>query len=544
MVTLACLLAVTVSAQDPAAAAALARAQRALPTLTARVQSAAAQLARVDAVGTQSTDLAALAQLASLSDLSSLSGLATLVDLASLSTTLETFSDAPPSAWADEDPGDSLYRVARRLLNRGRYAEAADAFGELIRRYPRSDYTPDAYYWQAFALYKTGGADGYRTARSLLETQKSRYPRAATSGDAEGLYARIQGELARQGDDDAAQWVRVHAASAGLTPPTPPTPPTSPTSVTPPTPPMPPTVGGRRGTPVGCPADDDDDPRVAALNALLQMDAEAAVPILKQVLARRDPCSLVLRRKAVFIISQQRTSETEDILLASARTDPDTEVREQAVFWLSQVGSERAVTALDSILQSAADIELRKKALFALSQISGTRAGQILRDYAERADAPEETREQAIFWLGQQNSAENAAFLRGLYAHMTSDDLREKVIFSLSQMGGAENARWLLDLAQNDREPVEMRRKALFWAGQTGASITDLAALYDHTSNDEIKEQLIFVYSQRNEPAAVEKLIDIAKRDGNPELRKKAVFWLGQSHDPRARQALLDIINQ
>jgi HEAT repeat protein len=541
MYTLACLLAVTVSTQDPAAAAALARAQRALPALTVQVQAAAAELARLDAVGAQSADLAALAQLWSMSDLSSLSGLATLVDLASLGTTLEALSDVPPSAWADDDPGDSLYRAARRLLNRGRYTEAADAFGALIRRFPRSDYTPDAYYWQAFALYKTGDANSYRDARRLLETQKSRHPRAATSGDAEGLYARIQGELARQGDDDAAQWVRVHAASAGLTPLTPPTHPTPPT---PPTPPMPPTVGGRRGTQAGCPSDNDDDPRVAALNALLQMDDEAAVPILKQVLARRDPCSLVLRRKAVFIISQKRTSETEDILLASARTDPDTEVREQAVFWLSQVGSERAVSALDSILQSAADPEIQKKALFALSQISGARAGQILRDYAERSDAPEETREQAIFWLGQQHSAENAAFLRGLYEHMTSDDLREKVIFSLSQMGGAENARWLLDLAQNDREPVEMRKKALFWAGQTGASITDLAALYDHTSNDEIKEQLIFVYSQRNEPAAVEKLIDIAKRDGNPDLRKKAVFWLGQSHDPRARQALLDIINQ
>jgi len=524
MVTLACLLAVTVSTQDPtaAAAAALARAHRALPALTAQVQAAAAELARLDAVGAQSGNLVALAQFSSLSGLRSLSGLATLADLSSLST-LETLSNLPPTAWADEDPGDSLYRAARRLLNRGRYAEAADAFGELIRRYPRSDYTPDAYYWQAFAFYKTGDANNYRTARSLLETQKSRHPRAATAGDAEGLYARIQGELARQGDDDAARWVRVHAN---------------------PTVPTPPTAGGRQTPQAGCPSDDDDDPRVAALNALLQMDADAAVPILKQVLARRDACSLVLRRKAVFIISQQRTSETEDVLLASARTDPDTEVREQAVFWLSQVGSERAVTALDSILQSAADPEIQKKALFALSQISGARAGQILRDYAERSDAPEDSREQAIFWLGQQNSAENAAFLRGLYAHMTSDDLREKVIFSLSQMGGAENARWLLDLAQNDREPVEMRKKALFWAGQTGASITDLAALYDHTSNDEIKEQLIFVYSQRDEPAAVEKLIDIAKRDANPELRKKAVFWLGQSRDPRARQALLDIINQ
>jgi HEAT repeat protein len=541
MFTLPVVLAVTLSTQDPAAAAML-RAGRALPGLTAQVQAAAAGVARLDASAAQLADLASLAQLATLADFSSLGSLgslrdlATLADLASLGTTL---ADVPPTAWADDDPGDSLYRAGRRLLNRGRFTEAADAFGELIRRFPRSDYTADAYYWQAFALYKTNDADNYRIARRVLETQRAKYPRAATTGDAQSLYARIQGELARQGDSDAAQWVRVHAVA----PPAPPTPPTTPSPPAPPTPPAPPSSGSRRPT-QGCASDDDDDPRVAALNALLQMDADAAVPILKQVLARRDPCSVVLRRKAVFIISQKRTSETEDILLASARTDPDAEVREQAVFWLSQVGSERAVNALDSILRSSPDPELQKKALFALSQIQGPRAGQILRDFAQRGDAPGEVREQAIFWLGQQSTPENAAFLRDLYAHLTDDDLRDKVIFSLSQMRSEENTRWLLDLAQNEREPIEMRKKALFWAGQTGADLTDLAALYDRTSNEEMKEQLIFVYSQRHEPAAVEKLIDIAKHDGNPELRKKAVFWLGQSHDPRARQALLDIINQ
>jgi len=173
-----------------------------------------------------------------------------------------------------------------------------------------------------------------------------------------------------------------------------------------------------------------------------------------------------------------------------------------------------------------------------------SRASARLRDFAERASASDDVREQAIFWLGQGRSAENAAFLRGLYARLNSDDLKEKVIFSLSQMHDAENSRWLLDLAQNEREPVEMRKKALFWAGQTGAPMTDLTAIYDHTTNEEMKEQLIFVYSQRHESEAVDKLIEIAKHDPNAELRKKAVFWLGQSHDPRARQALLDIINQ
>src|SRR5207245_7133308 len=211
--------------------------------------------------------------------------------------------------------------------------------------------------------------------------------------------------------------------------------------------------------------DDDDGVRVAALNGLLQMDATNALPILKKVLAKRDACSAGLRRKAVFIVSQKHGGETEDILLDVARNDPDSEVRQQAVFWLSQVGSDRAVTALDSILRGATDPELQDKAIFALSQIHQGRAGQILRDYAANEHAPDEAREKAISWLGQQPPPENAACLRALYAKLASEELKEKVIFSLSQMGGADNGRWLMDIALNEREPVEMRKTALFWVG-------------------------------------------------------------------------------
>ena len=131
-----------------------------------------------------------------------------------------------------------------------------------------------------------------------------------------------------------------------------------------------------------------------------------------------------------------------------------------------------------------------------------------------------------------------------LYGRLKEESLREKVLFSISQAGGQENARWLLGVAKDGRQPIELRKQALFWAGQSGASMTDLAAMYTATPDREMREQLIFVYSQRDEPAAVDKLLDIAKRKPDVELRKKALFWLGQSDDPRAAKALQDIIEQ
>ena len=284
--------------------------------------------------------------------------------------------------------------------------------------------------------------------------------------------------------------------------------------------------------------------KVAALNALLQMDEARARPILRRVLARRDTGSVCLRRKAVFLVAQQRADGTEDILLESVRTDPDPEVQRQAVFWLSQVGTDRAVNALDSILRFSKDPDIQDKAVFALSQHGSPRAQQALRVYSERAGVPEAAREKAIFWLGQSGSAENAAFLRSLYGRLKSEDLKKKVVFSLSQMGGLENGRWLLGIARDTSQSIEMRKQALFWAGQAGVPIEELTALYANVADRAMREQLVFVYSQRDEPAALDKLIDIARRDPNPELRKRALFWLGQSQDSRAVQVLQEIIEQ
>ena len=418
----------------------------------------------------------------------------------------------PPLPWAAEDPADSLYRDAREALNRGDYRRAADLFGRIQSRYPQSEYAADALYWQAFALYRAGGTSDLRRAVGKLKAQKDKYPKAKTAGDAETLLVRIEGQLAQTGDASAAERVARGADSAA------------------------------RG---GCSrnADDDDDPRVAALNALLHMDAERAMPILRQVLARRDACSVGLRRKAVFLVSQKRSAETEGILLDIARRDPDGEVRQQAVFWMGQLNSERSTAMLDSILRSAEDPELREKAVFALSQQSSERAAGILRGVAEDTSFTMEVREKAVFWLGQRRSTESAQFLRGLFDRTRSNELREKILFSLSQMHGVGSDKWLLEIAGDEKHAIDVRKQAVFSASQARAPIPEMAALYDRVTNRQVKEQIIFALTQYRETAAVDKLISIAKSDEDTELRKKAIFWLGQSRDPRAQQLLLDIIN-
>lgn len=420
----------------------------------------------------------------------------------------ESFRTVPPVALFPGDSADSLYRIARKALNDGDYGRAARIFEQIADDYGESAYAGDALYWRAFALYRRSGTDDLHDALSSLDDQRSRYPKAATRGDASALETRIRGELAKRGEAQAA--AEIHKAADSAT--------------------------------EGCPSD-DDDMRVAALNALMQMDAEQALPVLKKVLARRDDCSESLRRKAVFLVSQKHNDESSNILLDVARSDPSADVRGQAIFWLGQVPGDRSVALLDSVLRSTKDEELQRKAIFALSQHPGEQAGRILRDLVTRKDLPEEMRGRVILALAQmRGGAGDVGYLRQLFPSLESERLKERVIMAVAQRGSEENRSWLLDIATDSKQDIELRKKALFWAGQGGLPIADLASMYGRLSDKELKEQVIFVLSQRRESAAIDKLIDIARHDSDVDLRKKAIFWLGQRNDPRVRQLLEEII--
>jgi len=422
------------------------------------------------------------------------------------------FAEVPPAPWGEVGPADSLYRLGREAINRGDFRRAAALFAEISAKHARSEYAADAPYWRAFALYKAGRDDDLREALKSLDAQQATFPKATTIADGKELAIRIRGQLAQQGDVQSAEAV---SRAAGQNRP--------------------------------CVRDSNDDEiRAAAMNALLQMDAQSALPIIKQVLAKRDECSVALREKAVFLLSQKQTSETEDILIDIIKNDPSRSVREQGVFWLGQVRTDKAAAALEEIATSSPDIDLRAKAMHSLHEHGSARAAALLRRLAESAQTPESVREQAIFWLGQRRSAENAEFLRSLFDKMDkserNDDVRKKVLFSLSQMRGFGNDRWLLNVATDVSNSEDVRGHALWTAGQAGIPGADLAALYDKLTDAEVKEKLIWVLSESRDRVATDKLVEIAQKDRDIEMRKKALFWLGQKNDPRVRQILTDIL--
>jgi HEAT repeat protein len=285
--------------------------------------------------------------------------------------------------------------------------------------------------------------------------------------------------------------------------------------------------------------------KLSALQALINMKSDKALPILEKLLSDPDPAKAELREKSLFLISQHGGDKAVDILVHVAKTDPDPDVREQAVFWLSQTRSDKAVEFLSELLNESGDPEIQEKAIFALSQTRDPRALAALKKAALDQNQPIHVREQAIFWLGQGGGSGELEFLKDLYGKLDEPELKEKVIFSVSQNSGGKGGDWLLGIVADEKESTDVRKQALFWAGQSRAIDLDgIVDIYQSAANRELREQAIFALSQRHEKKAIEIMIDLARKEKDPELRKKLIFWIGQSNDPAAEDFLLEIINE
>ncbi|MGQ0642617.1 MAG: HEAT repeat domain-containing protein [Gemmatimonadaceae bacterium] len=413
----------------------------------------------------------------------------------------------PRPAWAPDDPADSLYRRARELLNRGEYRQAALAFRDLSTRFPGSQYAPTALYWQAFALYRIGGMADLRAALTAIETQRTKYP-SANENDAAMLQARILGALANRGDAAAERQLAAQTAQPGQR----------------------------------CEAEEDQGVRVEALNALYQNDPETVGPLIQQVLARRDECSVQLRRRALFIIGNRRDQAATGVLANVAKTDPSLDVRVEAVSWLGRSGDDAALEVLEEILRTSDEERMQRAAIRALANHPNQRALQRVRALVERADAPERLRSEAIATFERERlTAEEVVWLRALYPKLDRTSLKQRAVSVVARAGGAENEAWLQSILRNEDEPSEVRSAILQRLG-TSMPIPDLGRMYDGASSRMVREYIISALARRTEPEATDKLIDIVKTGTDPQLRRSAVNALTRKKDPRSTKLLLELI--
>lgn len=431
----------------------------------------------------------------------------------------------PRAPWAQEDPADSLYRVAREALNRGEYRRAAQVFNEVTRKFPQSRYAQDCAYWEAFSRYRIGTTDELRVALRILDgkgdfpldvEQMLRNGRETGTIDIPTLRTRVLGALAARGDRDAESRLKAEASQQG----------------------------GQR-----CDRE-EVSMRAEALNALAQMDIAAAMPTVRKVLVQRDECTVELRRRALYIIGRQPGPDAATLILDIAKNDTDRGIRSEAMRWLPRVAGDAAIPQLEDLLRTSPDEQTQRAAVSALGAIGSDASRRAIRAIIERNDADERVRYEAILSLarekdGRQVSGEELNYLRALYSRMPTTRLKEGVLSAVSRVPAAENEQFLLGIARNVNEPAQLRAAALQRLGRMQTvKVEDIAKLYDVADSRGMREQILSALSQRSEPAAIDKMMEIARRDTDPRIRSYAFSLLGRSKNERAKQLLKEIIEK
>lgn len=285
--------------------------------------------------------------------------------------------------------------------------------------------------------------------------------------------------------------------------------------------------------------------RVEALNALSQMDAAAAMPILRRVLERRDECLVELRRRAVFMLARRGDSEATAQLISTARSDPNANVRGEAIGFLGRMPGDAATGALEDILRSSEDERIQRTAVRALMSSDNPRARTSLRGLLDRRDAPEALRIQVLdAYTRERGTADDADYLRALYTHAESDRFKMALVGAIARMGGKDNQEWLIGLVKNANESTQLRSAALQRLGRSDVPVADLARMYDAADSRGLRQQVLSSLAGRKEPEATDKLIEIAKNATDSDMRRQAVYYLSRRNDPRATKLLMELIEK
>ncbi|HVS00341.1 MAG TPA: HEAT repeat domain-containing protein [Thermoanaerobaculia bacterium] len=197
---------------------------------------------------------------------------------------------------------DDLYRSGQRALDAGKWTQAADLFGQVVKRGgPEVD---AALYWQAYALHKAGRRTD---ALAVLQRLAGSFKKSAWLDDAKALEIEIRG--------------------GGDVPDT----------------------------------GEDAELKLYAVNSLMGAEPERAVPMLRKFLDGRH--SPKLKEQALFVLSQSDSPEARQILLSVARGSSHPELQLKAVEYLGISGDPESMRVLRELYAGASDGRIKRAVL-------------------------------------------------------------------------------------------------------------------------------------------------------------------------------------
>lgn len=286
-------------------------------------------------------------------------------------------------------------------------------------------------------------------------------------------------------------------------------------------------INGRKSGPDADKRSDDEIIRDEARNAL-----ERA--------SRREQEGTKILKEVAVLFQFGREGGLRDVQVNNISLSVD--LGKLPLIWLHGADTEQSIHRIEHIYFEMKDKSLKDELITAAGVHESSECVVAFLKRILESDTSLDSRENAVFWLGQQDRRDALHILENAAQKNKSQSIREKAVFGMSQMRLPEATAALINLAKSaDHEDV--REQAIFWLGQKDDTqvVKLLVAIANADPSESVMEKAVFALSQQSNEVAVEALIDLARRGKTEGARMKAIFWLGQKASARAGEALEDV---
>jgi hypothetical protein len=395
-------------------------------------------------------------------------GLAVALALAGGPALAASQDDAPTG----DKAANALYWQGQAALKQSDWSTALQRFQELEKLLRKNEpkSVDAALYWEAYAL-----AQAKRTteAKGVIERLRREFPESRWSRDADRLLAQTR-------------------------PP------------------------AQRDTGVA-----DDELADIAVQALINAPPERALPVLKRVLASQR--SIKVKKRALFVLSQLETDEAMKVVLDTAKSSGEPELRKEAINMLGVSGTQAGIEGLVEIYGASSSADEKKRVIDAW--LVADRKDLVLKTARNEADP--KVRRKAIETLGAMEASDELAQL----LETTQDAGNREAI--IEALGVAGNVGALKSIAGNAKLPEDERVEAMTALGVAGdeGGAAALAELYGKADTPALREAALNGLLVADDVEAVKKIY----RNARSTEEKKAVLRVLTAMDD---ESAIDVIEQ
>ena len=219
------------------------------------------------------------------------------------------------------------------------------------------------------------------------------------------------------------------------------------------------------------------------------------------------------------------------------------EFKKVPVYWLGSLEADPSVAFLVKEFERGAE-ELQESLIFIISQHNTPRSFDFLKTIALSASRGLEIRKNAVFWVGNSRDSRSLDLLKEVLGSARDEELKEQVVFALTLSDRREAVAELIRIAKSDPDREVRKKAIFWLSQKASQeAVKTLKDVVDKPDEDvEVKESAVFAISQLPKDKAVPLLVAMARENKSLSVRKKAIFWLGQTGEKEALELFEEIL--